>query len=523
MTRLVSTPLANQSRHPERSEGLLYFARAPRLNSRAATIALALLFLLTPTAKAHVGSKDVFQTVIAGPYILYVTVRPPNVIPGVASVEVRSSGANLTSLHVTPLPVTGEASRHPPAADTMQASAADPAFYTGAVWMMASGAWQVRFDLDGASGHKQATVPVLAVPVSTLKMQKGMGLGLGLFGLFLVVSMAGIVAASVREARLPPGVPASPTLRRRGLIATAVSLAVMLAFLYLGDKWWNVEAASYSENIAAFAPAKSTVTLTGTVQPYDLQHGQPPRPREPTATAASTRRNADFLLRPRQSSSTSTPSAMPAMDAAFHLHPTLAAPGDFRETLPAMPPGHYQLFGDIVHRSGFPETLVATLDIPPGLASTPLDPEDASATPAPLASGELPPAYKLPDGYTMVWDRPAPLAAGAAYTFRFRLLDPTGKPAADMQPYLGMAGHAAFVKTDATVFAHTHPEGSAPMPDVELANASLDAAPAMTMTGPISPEVGFPYGFPTPGPYRIFIQMKHAGTVETGVFDAEVK
>jgi hypothetical protein len=41
-------------------------------------------------------------------------------------------------------------------------------------------------------------------------------------------------------------------------------------------------------------------------------------------------------------------------------------------------------------------------------------------------------------------------------------------------------------------------------------------------TQAISPEVAFPYGFPSPGRYRIFIQMKHGDTVETGAFDAEV-
>ncbi len=63
----------------------------------------------------------------------------------------------------------------------------------------------------------------------------------------------------------------------------------------------------------------------------------------------------------------------------------------------------------------------------------------------------------------MVWDRPADLSANTGYSFRFRLLDAAGQPAADARPYLGMAGHAAFVKTDGTVFAHTHPEGSAAM------------------------------------------------------------
>jgi hypothetical protein len=216
----------------------------------------------------------------------------------------------------------------------------------------------------------------------------------------------------------------------------------------------------------------------------------------------------------------------PDMDAAFHLHPTLVDGKDFRDALPAMPPGHYQLYGDVVHASGFPETLLATVAIPAGMPGRALDADDAEAFPAPISAGELRPSYKLPDGYTMVWDKPATLTADDAYSFTFHLLDPTGKPATDMQPYLGMAGHAAFVKTDGTVFAHTHPEGSAAMADVMLADESLDGMPGMASMnppGPIAPDVSFPYGFPSAGRYRIFIQMKHGGTVETGVFDAEVK
>jgi hypothetical protein len=225
----------------------------------------------------------------------------------------------------------------------------------------------------------------------------------------------------------------------------------------------------------------------------------------------------------------------PRMDAVFHLHPTQAAPGDLRMPLPSMPPGTYKLYGDIVHANGLPETLTATLTVPPNMPPAPLASEDAAATPAALAEGNLGPAYKLPDGYTMVWDRPANLTANTAYALRFHLLDSAGRPALDMQPYLGMAGHAAFVKADGTTFAHTHPNGSAAMAAVMLANdpspaptgaASMNSMSAMTMASdtpePISSTVTFPYGFPSPGRYRIFIQMKHGTTVETGVFDAEV-
>ncbi len=475
---------------------------------------LLTLLLGVPAAHAHLGSKDVFETVHAGPYTLYVTVRPPNVIPGVATVEVRSSGAPATALSVTPLPVTGEASKHPPAADIMQPSSADAAFYTGAVWIMGSGTWQVRFEINGAAGHQVASVPVVAVPVSTLKMQKGMGAILAVLGLFLVISMAGIVAASFSESRLRPGVAPNASLRRKGLVAMAISVAVMAATVVLGGWWWNVEAANYAENITNFAPAHTTATLSGNVLDLHVD-------RISGNDSRSTRSNSDYL--PDHGHLIHLYAIRePGMDAAFHLHPTLVSKGDFRGTLPAMPPGHYNLYGDVVHASGFAETLLASVAIPAGMARGPLDPEDASAAPAPLSQGELGASYKLPDGYSMVWDRPASLTASTGYSFRFHLLDPQGKPATGMEPYLGMAGHAAFIKTDGTVFAHTHPEGSAAMADVMLANASTGSS--MTgMSNPVTPDVDFPYGFPTPGRYRIFIQMKHSGTVETGVFDANVR
>jgi hypothetical protein len=477
---------------------------------------LFLLALLAPAAAhAHVGSKDVFQTVHAGPYALYVTVRPPLVIPGVATVEIRSSGADVTGLKITPLPVTGEASKHPPAADIMQQDATDKAFFTGAVWMMAPGAWQVRIEAQGAAGSETATVPVLAVPVATLPMQRSMEIVLGLLGLFLVVSMAAVVAACVREARLPPGAEPTPALRRRGFVALAVSLVVMAFAVYEGGQWWNVEAADYAENV--FHPTPTSTTLTGNQLDLFVKALKP-------EDARRIRLNDDYL--PDHGHLMHLYAIRwPQMDAAFHLHPALVAGGDFRDQLPAMPPGHYRLFGDVVHANGFPETLLATVDIPANMPGTALSPEDAEALPPPISPTPLRTSYKLPDGYTMVWDRPATLTATTPYAFHFRLLDPAGKPATDMQPYLGMAGHAAFVKTDGTVFTHTHPEGSAAMADVMLANASLDAnPPQMPMPTPekLSPAVDFPYGFPTPGRYRIFIQMKHANTVETGVFDARV-
>ena len=93
-----------------------------------------------------------------------------------------------------------------------------------------------------------------------------------------------------------------------------------------------------------------------------------------------------------------------------------------------------------------------------------------------------------------------------------------------MSLYMGMLGHAAFVKTDGAVFAHIHPTGSVSMAAFMKAQTPDPGMPGMdmdhtAMSAALPNEVRFPYGLPTPGKYRIFVQMKHANTIETGVFD----
>ncbi|HEY5328426.1 MAG TPA: hypothetical protein VIJ79_00965, partial [Acidobacteriaceae bacterium] len=109
---------------------------------------LLLALLVALPAYAHVGSKDVFETVNAGPYKLFVTVRMPSVIPGIATIEVRASGAQADNILIAPMPLTGEASKHPPTPDAMKRSTDDPNFYTGSLWLMAGGSWQVRFQVS---------------------------------------------------------------------------------------------------------------------------------------------------------------------------------------------------------------------------------------------------------------------------------------------------------------------------------------------------------------------------------------
>lgn len=503
-----------------------------RMKSRAAMRLLLLLLCVfggIQPAMAHVGSKDVFEELDTGGYKLFVTVRMPTAIPGVAAVEVRATGAPIREIHIMPLPVTGEASLHPPTPDLMVRSKDDPDFYTGNLWMMAAGSWQVRFQISGADGDRTISVPVPAIATTVLKMNRALGTMLSLLALFLVVSMAGIIAAAVREADLKPGLVAGRDRKRQGFIAGAVTLAFMGLLLWGGMHWWNMGATDYAYDL--YRPLDVQPVLKGNVLELKVS-GYVAKNRY---NYMRTRLNSDFLpdhghlmhlYMIRE----------PEMDAVYHVHPEYVAAGDFRMMLPTMPAGEYKLYGDVVHANGFPETLLATIHVPAGMTGSAPGPDDAAAFPPPLSQGMLGSSCPLPDGYTMVWDKPPVLTAGTAMIFHFALLDAKGHAAGDVVPYMGMAGHAAFVKTDGTVFAHTHPEGSASMAAMMLANGGSDTSGDamadmnmnmpmnMAMPGETLPNtVEFPYGFPTPGRYRIFIQMKHGNTIETGTFDAVVQ
>ena len=62
--------------------------------SVGALLVLTGLLLSPSMAVAHVGSPDIYAEGNAGPYKLFVTIRPPVVIPGVAEIEVRADSSS---------------------------------------------------------------------------------------------------------------------------------------------------------------------------------------------------------------------------------------------------------------------------------------------------------------------------------------------------------------------------------------------------------------------------------------------
>ncbi len=503
--------------------------------TRRVLLCLGAVLLFATGSEAHIGSPDIYLDGKAGPYQLFVTIRPPTVIPGVAELEVRSGTGGIASMQAVPLPLSGPGAKFAPVADKLAVAADDKQLFRGSLWMMTPGSWQVRISVNGRAGPGTISIPVPSAALGIRRMQVGLGVILSCLGLFLIGGLVAIVGASVREGRLKPGALPNGRRVRAGRMAMAVAMVFVLVAVWIGNHWWKVEAASYGQDV--YKPLDMKAALTG-ANLLSLKLTDPGWLNQPGWHPLFTRSVDDFipdhghlmhLYVIRE----------PDLDVIYHLHPDLGHPGVFTLSLPSMPSGSYNLYADVVHASGFPETLTGNLAIPAGLTGRKLSGDDAmgiggSWRKSAADSGE----FTLPDGYRMEWvPIPGELHARKPVEFRFRLLRPDGTRPADMTFYMGMLGHAAFVKTDGTVFAHIHPNGSVSMAAFMLAQNQTakeqdSEMPGMQMEGmqhymtpngtALPNEVSFPYGFPSSGRYRIFVQMKHGNTVETGIFDADV-
>lgn len=498
---------------------------------------VAAVFALAAPAGAHVGSPDVFVEGNAGPYKLFVTVRVPQVIPGIAQIDVRSESPGVREIRVAPMQLTGPGSRYPPTPDVAEQSKDDPQFFTGTLWLMEFGSLQVRIDADGNRGKGELAVPVPAVAQRVTGMQKP--LGIALFGLMLLLATAlvSIAVAAVREGNLEPGATPPPSSKRRARIAAAIASFAVVAVLWVGRNWWNSNARAYAGNVFRPPEIQATIDQNGRLilrqSAFTVAQGNPRRPSE----------KIDFnqIIPDHDHLMHLFLIHMPDMDSFWHLHPERMPDGTFVENLPTIPPGHYQVFADIVLNTGFPLTMLGQIDVP-DLPNRPLTGDDSGTLANPLlssadtasAAGQAT-TCALAGGGQMVWERdPGPLRANVPFIFRFRVEDDQGQPVSDIQPYMGMAAHAAVVRSDASVFAHIHPAGSASMAALEIAQANLPGGVQSSDSGMagmampsaktrFGPEISFPYGFPKPGLYRIFVQIRRTGQIQTGIFEADVQ
>ena len=469
---------------------------------------------------AHIGSPNVFFSGKAGPYDVRVVVRPPQVVPGIATVTVRTL-EDVQRVSIRPV-YWRAGSKGAPSADEARRLAGDARTFEGSLWLMTQGAYTVDVLVEGTRGIGNVLVPVAAAATGRLDMSRGLAAILIALGLLLFAGLANIVFKGAGEALVPVGAEMDAARRRNARRIAAVSIPVIALAVLGGARWWGAVDESYQKGL--YRPSPLVIQREGSTLHIAL--GDTIWQRGVSALVPDHGKLMHlFVVR--------------ADDArAFaHLHP---APKDtspvpnFVTTLPPMPAGEYLVFGDVVHETGFERTLVGTLTLPAPSSTTwqIADADDAWFS----GDASRDKFITLADGSRMGLEL-APggtIEAGRDLTLRVTVTDARGQPAR-LEPYLGMAAHAVVTRVDGSVYVHLHPMGTVTSAArevfaardrgdttaagrVRIEDHAAHAARADTM--PATTE--FPYAFPRAGSYRVFVQVKRDGRILTGGFAVTV-
>ena len=196
------------------------------------------------------------------------------------------------------------------------------------------------------------------------------------------------------------------------------------------------------------------------------------------------------------------------MEHFEHVHPERAPDGSWSVEVTLPREGYYTLFSDFVPNGG------AAQFIP-----TPLVTEryagDLAGDAARLVA-DTDPVVASGDLTARVSRDPETFVAGLYGHLTFELTDTrSGRPAADLEPYLGSFGHIVIMSEDLAHYVHSHP---------------LDLGASDEETGPLAlmlpmgadprelrggPRITFEGLMPRPGLYRAWAQFQRDGAVHT--------
>ena len=495
---------------------------------RAARLARTAAFVagLYVVATGHVGSKNVFFTGEAGPWPVSVVIRPPEVIPGLAEVSVRVSGGGADRVTVRPVRWDAAPEGGAPPPDVAVPVAGDPELYAAELWLMTVGAYRVEVAVEGARGSGEVSVPVTSVMLGVRDLPPGLGWILAALALLLVAGVVSITGAAVRESQVPAGEAAGPGRRRRARIAMALTAVGVAGFLYLGNAWWEAVDRDVRSGVFERLAVEGAIVRDGGAPALEIAITDPAwRGRDWSPLVPDHGKLMHMFV-----------VGAPGMDAFAHVHPVPVDSSTFRVPWPDLPPGEYRIYGDIVQESGFAQTVVDTVTVDAAALAVPgevgegatllPDADDSAWTGLPMTVAGPRSEAPLADGSILEWQGDRELRVDEETVLKFRVWDPDEKPA-DLEPYMGMRSHAALTRDDGAVFVHLHPAGTISMGSLSVLapeGSPMGEGSPMAGGGAASPAgvVEFPFAFPQPGEYTIWVQVKREGRVLTGAFQATV-
>jgi hypothetical protein len=536
---------------------------------------LLLFILCSVSSFAHVNSPDVSYQGKAGNYDVLVNVNPPDVIPGVATISIYIEHYNGEQVTVeTQYYFAGKkGAGAPEIAKPVNGSAG---WLEAEQWFMTYGTLNVHIKITGSKGTGEVNVPVMGVDTAHRKMTLGLGILLVGMGVLLIVLIISIIGSSVSDALAKAGADRRK-LRRKKFIGMGVMSVIILIVLFFVYRWCKNDHLTYLAYL--YKPIKGHSEVFDVNGRYVLRlqvtdTAQMKFGHEPLSYVVPDHGKLMHLALAKVNT----------LDAFAHLHPIRQDANTYLVNLPDLPTGQYFLYGDVVSWNGFAETIIDTLNITAKprindslkniLIATSAD--DAWLISEPIMHnvsnkpvticGVTGTSFKLQDGSTAVWehDPGQPVKAKRFFSLKFDIIGPDNKPA-DLQPYMGMMGHAIVVKDDGVVYAHLHPIGSfamasqqqvdkrmnnnrmviAHLPDpkkykdsIDKVIAHIDSMTEAQRNAYLSAEMGgsmdmgmdkmnmsvvqFPYTFPSAGRYRVWMEVKVNNRILTADFDVNV-
>ncbi|MBN9691582.1 MAG: hypothetical protein J0M24_15190 [Verrucomicrobia bacterium] len=481
--------------------------------------------LLLVSAQAHVGNPFVVFEGRAGTYPVRVVVRQPEVVPGLAEINVRVLQGTPSSVQVLPIHYRTDRSGAP-RPDVAELVAGETNLYTASLWLMTRGAYGIEVGVEGPGGG-QVLVPVNSQAMARQPMPRGLALVLGVLGAGLVVGVFGIAVAAARESTLADGQRPGTRQTLRAVGAALVASLAVGGALYGGWIWWGNEDRHHVSRVLYRQTAHTVTIAPGDASQLRLE------------LTDERQRDSAYRLIPDHGKlvhlflvDAGTTQSIPAF---AHLHPQAQGNRTFFATLPPLPAGTYRVFTELAHEAGFTQTLTNSVSLPEPKGGTDRrDPDDSWSASTEATEGMI----SLGAGLTLNL-LPDRRVAGRETTLRVRVQQADGTPA-PLEPFLRMLGHAVVQREEGSVFAHLHPSGNLSMAATRNFARKMDgdagALAADVNCGDLSAvppelaralgrdgEVSFPFVFPKPGRYFVWIQVKVGGQIRTAPLEVDVE
>ena len=492
---------------------------------------MKIFFLLLSLGFSHVGNPSIVYEGNAGEYPLRVVIRPPGVVPGLAKIYILSLDKKITSVKTQPMKWDAGVEGSPPP-DIAKQMFDQPDKFNSELWLMDFGSYSINVEVDGKNGIANIVVPVMSIATKKSDMSPVMKGILILLMLLLLVGFVTIIGASIEESTLTPGDKPDDNRIRKAKICMVFTFIFCVGIIFGGKKWWDGIADIYYTSL--FKPM-DTQTQLFSYKAHNILNLEITDPMWKSGGYAPIIPDHDKLIH--------SYFIKDDLSVFGHAHPILNKKNSdqFELVFPNdLPFGKYLIYSDITHETGFNQTLLDTIILKNieynKMNELPnIDPDNSWLT-IKIGKEYLNNEYEFDNGSKLIWLNFRSQFDLGLVNMEFLLLDNNENPL-PLEPYIEMGGHGIIYKKDGSQFVHIHPTGNFSMASQEVLfelkegvevnqqelfctfgyrNENGNLVENLVDDG----RVAFPpFEFSEPGEYRIWIQVKSAGNVKTGIFD----